>query len=257
MGKIYQTEFILLVAFVALSFFTGISFAQSLHGHPASEIGPGTFIGTQSDVWVVPGDIQIPTGGLCVDDDGACASPGQGGLRVGAAGIYGSSSANNNLFLVPTSGSVVIGASSAPAGAGQLHVAGTITTSSNAECSLMPVFTGRTANKYDGNLGGYTGANRQCNTDFSGSHVCSNEEIMRTIRCNGQDVQTLGWISTGSSAPFSGSGPEVDDCRGWTSSQKNDYGTVWGQNNGDGFFRSQAFTCDLPFRFMCCKAPTV
>jgi len=54
-------------------------------------------------------DVEIPMGGVCIDSDGACASPGDGGLRVGDSGIHGTDSSGNDLYLVPSTGKVGVG----------------------------------------------------------------------------------------------------------------------------------------------------
>ena len=54
-------------------------------------------------------DVEIPMGGLCIDSDGACGSPGDGGLRVGDGGIHGTDSSSDDLYLVPSTGKVGIG----------------------------------------------------------------------------------------------------------------------------------------------------
>jgi hypothetical protein len=56
-------------------------------------------------------DVEIPMGGLCIDSDGACGSPGDGGLRVGEGGIHGTDSSSDDLYLVPSTGKVGIGKS--------------------------------------------------------------------------------------------------------------------------------------------------
>lgn len=56
-----------------------------------------------------PVEIRVGNGGLCLDSDGDCSSPGPGGLRVGTTGIHGADSSDQNLILAPTSGNVVIG----------------------------------------------------------------------------------------------------------------------------------------------------
>ena len=69
---------------------------------------------------VTVADVIISNGGLCVDNDGNCGSPGAGGIRVGPAGIHGTNSSNNNLLLVPDGdGNVGIGTTSPT---GRLHV---------------------------------------------------------------------------------------------------------------------------------------
>ncbi len=55
-------------------------------------------------------NVKIPKGGLCIDSDGACTSD-DGELRVGAGGIRGTDSSNQDLYLVP-SGNVGIGTTS-------------------------------------------------------------------------------------------------------------------------------------------------
>jgi hypothetical protein len=57
-------------------------------------------------------NVEISKGGLCVDSDGACSPPGDGGLRVGDGGIHGADSSGQDLYLVPDSGYVGIGTTS-------------------------------------------------------------------------------------------------------------------------------------------------
>jgi hypothetical protein len=43
-----------------------------------------------------------------------------------------------------------------------------------------PQFLGVTPSSYDGNLGGYVGANAKCQLTYPGSHICSGNELVRS-----------------------------------------------------------------------------
>jgi hypothetical protein len=61
---------------------------------------------------VTEANMIVANGGLCLDSDGSCNSPGPGGLRVGTAGILGADSSGQNVLIVPTgNGRVGIGTS--------------------------------------------------------------------------------------------------------------------------------------------------
>ena len=52
-------------------------------------------------------------------------------------------------------------------------------------------YEGVTSTTYQGNLGGYTGANDKCNTKYAGSHICSRREIISSGRTT---ALSAGWI---------------------------------------------------------------
>jgi hypothetical protein len=60
---------------------------------------------------VDPAGVRIPNGGLCIDSDGDCTPPSEGGIRVGPGGIHGTDSSGQNVLIVPDTGRVGIGTS--------------------------------------------------------------------------------------------------------------------------------------------------
>ena len=103
---------------------------------------------------------------------------------------------------------------------------------------------------------GYKGANDACHNALAGTHVCSSEEILRTVQCAPASlpgsisplVEERYWINVG--APGLPS-PAVNDCEGWQSATSGSYGGVWvftGSNGGKGM----AVTCTFKTQFACC-----
>jgi len=205
-------------------------------------------------VWVFPGEVQIPSGSLCVDDSGACSAP-SGSIFVGPAGIEVSNTAGGLLRLVQTGNNlqVGVGTSSVPKGS-VLHVQGKITSAGNSECSLLPRVVGRTSTQYNGKSGGYAGANAKCAADFTGSGVCTAGDIMRELSCSKKPLKGAGWISTGAVAAYDANGPFVDDCQGWTTNSPSaNRGILWADSNGDGIFEPTEQSCDVFRYFWCCQ----
>lgn len=109
-------------------------------------------------------------------------------------------------------------------------------------------YRGVTAITFNGSQGGYTGANSKCNTAFSGSHVCSSEEILYNIRLGTVPTNgTEAWINNGA--------PEVaqsaNDCEGWTTASNGSVASIWqfGANGGQALLKS----CNYTKVFACCQ----
>jgi|GEM_PF-5951772 len=94
---------------------------------------------------------------------------------------------------------------------------------------------------------GYAGANAACG---AGSHICTPDELLSTVRCSPASLPASGnvWLANG--AP-SFTSPAANDCAGWTSSVATTYGSFWqfsGANGGKGFSTS----CNLSLKIACC-----
>ena len=91
-----------------------------------------------------------------------------------------------------------------------------------------PVLIGLTPALYQAGIApvlSYYGADNTCDGAFSGSHVCTAEEILRSISCSevGDPVRTLGgeiaWINAGPPGFTS----NANDCIGWTTNASSSY----------------------------------
>lgn len=119
---------------------------------------------------------------------------------------------------------------------------------------------GGTSGKYDhasvssytgllsvGGKTGYEAANAACT---AGYHICTPDELLRTVRCAPTSLPASGnyWLANG--AP-SFTSPAANDCAGWTSQDSAAYGSFWqftGSNGGKGFSTS----CNLSLKIACC-----
>ena len=99
-----------------------------------------------------------------------------------------------------------------------------------------------------GNLGGYIGAKATCAGKFTGSHLCTAEEILHTINC--------GVITPGSGSGWISAGPPghtslANDCQGWTDSTSTALGRKWSFNAAGGY--GLQLPCDSPnISLICC-----
>jgi hypothetical protein len=96
---------------------------------------------------------------------------------------------------------------------------------------------------------GYKSADALCNTAVSGSHVCSVDEVLKSIKCGVTLPTGHGWINGGPPGYVAWS----NDCDGWRSNSGAYYGRVWDFNNTSGGSGSMT-TCNtsvLPIA--CCK----
>lgn len=124
------------------------------------------------------------------------------------------------------------------------------------------VFYNITPATYTGNLTGpgatlgYVAGNAICDTAFSGSHFCTQVEVIATIGV--QNISALSgwtgdaWTSTGS-AKYTPAAVPVNDCNGWTHDVAGTYmGNWWYFNTttgGDG----RTGNCANTFPLACCK----
>ncbi|MBW2990011.1 hypothetical protein KY358_06880, partial [Candidatus Woesearchaeota archaeon] len=91
---------------------------------------------------------------------------------------------------------------------------------------------GRTSKMSAGDLGGYAEANNKCTSEFSGSHVCTVNEILNTIITYGDTITSLNGWEEGQSGWIMGGPPgynavSVNDCDGFTSDDSLYYGRYW------------------------------
>jgi hypothetical protein len=100
------------------------------------------------------------------------------------------------------------------------------------------VYVGNTVSTDNGNQGGYSVVDDLC---IDGAHVCSNEEIIKSMR-DGVSMSGSAWVN-------SGAGGSSNDCRGWTSSSSSDFGAVWDLSSKI----SWVVPCSASLNFACCK----
>ncbi|MBN1258145.1 hypothetical protein JXA05_00085 [Candidatus Peregrinibacteria bacterium] len=116
-----------------------------------------------------------------------------------------------------------------------------------AGVSFVGITTAKYTAGFTGAPKGYLGANAVCAAQFTGSHVCTNEEILALYN-TGVTLPTSGkaWISGG--AP--GHSEPANDCQGWSVTGSVAYGRYWNFEKISGWL-SQC-TPDL-YGFACCK----
>jgi len=124
----------------------------------------------------------------------------------------------------------------------------------NCQIGTLGIYTGATTLAYNGARGGYAAANALCDAEFTGSHICTNGEILFSINMNqfSFPFSTTLWISNGPP----GYTVNANDCNGWNDSNNTSYGPVWNRlASGEGF--GTLSKCDgvamLPRQFACCK----
>jgi hypothetical protein len=133
---------------------------------------------------------------------------------------------------------------------GNLTVSGNI----RAERCAGPVFVDL-VDAHSGSMGGYKGANNTCAAGHPGSHLCTVEEVLRSVSAScgafvaaggGLANGTRFWIATG---PPGFTAP-ANDCRGWTSAAAGELGAFWeyDANGGRGLLSS----CDIAYQLGCC-----
>lgn len=116
-------------------------------------------------------------------------------------------------------------------------------------------FTGLTSGTHNGSfqfLGdiGYEAANRICDDDYEGSHMCQAWEIVNTINVYGTSAFAGdGWISE--VAP--GYTADMDDCRGWTSDSSSRLGSYFKFTD----VRGAGVNCANEIKIACCGEYTV
>ena len=137
---------------------------------------------------------------------------------------------------------------------GGLYLNGTeITTLINAGGNAT--FTGITSvTTTDGNFSyggevGYEAGNSACNAEFSGSHMCTVEEITNTINISPASyTDEQGWVIEGAPGHISNS----NDCEGWTNNaSSNYYGSFWIFDT-DGGGAGWLAPCNNTKSILCC-----
>jgi len=119
------------------------------------------------------------------------------------------------------------------------------------------MYVGKTDTLYNGKVnkvnkedGGYVDANTACAAKVANSHVCSVEEMFRTIICNVSSIPSTGagWVAKG---PPGYTQSLSNDCRGWTRNTPVFFGGLWFLNAKGGY--ATLDTCDDKVSFLCCK----
>ncbi len=123
------------------------------------------------------------------------------------------------------------------------------------------VFVGLTAGTYtgdidNGSLSGYDAANNICNTEFEGSHMCLEGEVINTIYAS--NISAIGnwtgtaWINAGG-AKYAPASLPVNDCNGWRHGAAGTYlGNFWifeKPNGGSG----AVVNCGSLKALACCR----
>jgi hypothetical protein len=145
-------------------------------------------------------------------------------------------------------------------GSGDIGIGGIVTASdfciAGVGCftsSIGAVYTGSTAGLHTGDTGGYTAANALCDAEFTDSHVCTSEDILRTINSGLPLATDIVWINNGPPGYTSSS----NDCQAKTSSASGEnYGAIWlppppftPYPDGAGALAQ----CDSSYKLSCCK----
>ena len=120
----------------------------------------------------------------------------------------------------------------------EVDVKGKLCLGGICKSSWGSVYVGNTVSTDNGNQGGYSVVDDLC---IDGAHVCSNEEIIKSMR-DGVSMSGSAWVN-------SGAGGSSNDCRGWTSSSSSDFGAVWDLSSKI----SWVVPCSASLNFACCK----
>lgn len=124
-------------------------------------------------------------------------------------------------------------------------------------------FHNKTSTNYTGNLSsnsftGYLAGNDLCNQEFTGTHMCTEAELILTINQN--DVSSLSewsgsaWIIAGG-AKFSPASLPANDCNGFTYGASDTYlGNFWLFDQTDGGVGGIGH-CANTLPLACCKTP--
>lgn len=122
-------------------------------------------------------------------------------------------------------------------------------------------FVGRTNSTYTatlsfGNTTGYDAANQICSSEFFGSHLCTEFEIIGSISLFDlsliSDWTGVGWVSAGG-AKFSPADTPANDCNGFTHGVPGTFlGTFWIFEKPNGG-KSALGHCGNDFSLACCR----
>ncbi len=127
--------------------------------------------------------------------------------------------------------------------------------------SSGPTWAGYTASSFNANMGTIMGMNAKCEADFSGSHACTYDEILKLGSNFPNSVHA--WIIDGSYASGTSSvfwvtkdgtnttGTSYGTCLGWTTStnSSSSYLAPYMNTNGRVYFA----TCNNTYKIPCCK----
>lgn len=129
-----------------------------------------------------------------------------------------------------------------------------------------PTFTGLTPTAYKAGVApanDYYAVDALCDAAYSGSHVCTSEEILRSISCSesGDPIRSvtgeIAWINGGPPGHTS----NANDCVGWTNNGAScggdpalcAYGRYWSFDTATGGFGTMT-SCNAPgIKFACCR----
>ncbi len=178
-------------------------------GNPANAVT----VNNAGDVHIGDGsasaDVEIPMGGMCIDSDGACASPDDGGLRVGDGGIHGTNSSDNDVYLVPSDGKVGVGTTDpqsrldvdgAASVSGKLGVG---TTSPGAKLSVIGDVRGANEGAEDNYTEiGHGGGNGYINTVGDGDLKFRHDGDNKMSLSESGDLNVSGNVTIGGSKPI-------------------------------------------------------
>jgi len=120
-------------------------------------------------------------------------------------------------------------------------------------------FTGNThnGNITNGSYTGYTAANRICEIEFTGSHMCNEFDVssyIQTIGGNYTFGKADGWVISGSSKYAPADHP-VNDCLGWqsyTTGSTDALGNYWKYDNDTGGYGT-CINCGTSLPLSCCR----
>jgi len=107
-------------------------------------------------------------------------------------------------------------------------------------------YIGKSIGLYNGNQSGYVSVNQYCSTSFSGSHVCSNEEMLNSVKVAGilPSNGGIAWVN-------GGGGSSANDCIGWSSNLNTSRGIYWVINGS--ISAGYTIDCAQSLFFACCK----
>jgi hypothetical protein len=123
-------------------------------------------------------------------------------------------------------------------------------------------FAGYTANLYDGNLGGITGAHAKCDLEFSGAHLCTYREFMWSAPPTSPSA-VGAWLDN--DAYSSSSNPNLwprdrssSACTNWTSnSNPSTNYSAYSFMQPTGYWSPSAYdVCQVARQLACCRSNT-
>lgn len=169
-------------------------------------------------------------------------------------------------------GDVSIGSANQKDNTSDLYVYGDLALPNMSECSALgiddkgkiqcsstsdiikPSFVGVSSEPVNGDRDGYDNAFKACNNRYSGSHICSADEMIYSYEIEDRDlidVQDLAWVNNGPPAYVENLS---NDCSGWQSDSLATYGSVINFNRSSLIKKSFYIQpCSAKYKFACCK----